>query len=548
MEVSPNSPGPKEKSGSDIDEKLDEKDLKIRMLKEELEKSREEKEKLTGIFTESQEKLLSLLDDLPESVYISDPLTNEILFVNREIRERRGDLKGEKCHEALYGQDDPCPFCFNPYLFSPGNDSQYVREFYNEKSRRWFRCFDRTLIWLDGREVHCGISVDITDDEEIVEELLRFQKFESLSILSGGIAHDFNNCLTSIMGNLSLACLMVSPEDEASDILTEAKKSSILARDLTRQLLTFSKGGTPVRKTTPIGELIANSTRFSLRGSNIICKFSLPGDLWPLEIDSGQIGQVINNLVINAEQAMPGGGTINVGAENLIIDGSQKLPLPEGKYVKITIEDQGLGIPAEHLSSIFDPYFSTKKDGTGLGLATAYFIIMRHDGHITVSSKIDEGTTFAIYLPASEKEIEVKKEEPKLPRPLVKGKILIMDDNRIVRKALEKMLSYLGYKVESVDDGGKAIETYKKARESKNPFDAVILDLTVPGGMGGKEAVLHLMDYDPRIKAIASSGYTDDEELLKNLEKYGFCAFIPKPYTVEDLGDTLYDVLMQNKE
>lgn len=395
-----------------------------------------------------------------------------------------------------------------------------------------------SIRWID------GVMEDITERKQIEEEILKTSKLESIGILAGGIAHDFNNILTAVIGNLSLARMMAKPESEILNRLTEAEKASRRAQDLTQQLLTFSKGGTPVKKVASIANLLRDSASFMMSGSNVRCEFSIPDNLSPVNIDEGQISQVINNLVINAKQSMPQGGTIRIKAENVAVggqSGEQGLPLRDGKYIKIIIQDQGIGISEEHLDKIFDPYFTTKEEGSGLGLTTTYSIIKRHDGHITVKSKFGAGTTFSIYLPASDKKIEIERkihEEPIEGH----GRILLMDDEEIVRDVAGSMLSYLGYDVAFAKNGTEAIALVRKTEESGGHFDAIIMDLTIPGGMGGKDAVPLLLEIDPKVKVIASSGYSNDP-VMAEYKKYGFSTIIPKPYKIEDLRKILHRVI-----
>lgn len=501
-------------------------------------------DKALGALEIEREQFLSILDCIEQPIYFSDPETYEILHQNKFSIDINGDHIGEKCHKIFQNSEEPCDFCNNELIFGENLGKTYVWEQYNKNGKNWLRHVNRAVKWHDGRMVRFNLSMDITDYGNAVEELLRFQKFESLSVLAGGLAHDFNNYLTSIIGNLSLAVLTAEPDSELYDILIEAKKSSSLAKDLIKQLLTFSMGGSLIKKPASIKELLKDSAGFALRGSRTNFKLNISDDIWNIEADTSQINQVISNLIINAEQAMPMGGTISITAENITVDNNSILPLQPGKYVKIVLEDQGVGIPEENLKKIFDPYFTTKRDSSGLGLSTSYYIITRHEGHISVDSKMGEGTVFTLYLPASKKEPEQTKAGSEQNDKTIQGRIMIMDDNAIVRKALCKMLKYLGYYVESTEEGSSAISLYKKAKEEGRPFDLIILDLTIPGGMGGKETLLHIMDYDPHVKAVASSGYSDDDDLMKNLSYYGFCAFMPKPYTIEDLGNVLYNVLM----
>ncbi len=386
-----------------------------------------------------------------------------------------------------------------------------------------------------------AVTRDITERKKLEEELIRAQKLESVGLLAGGIAHDFNNLLTAILGNVNLAKMYVRTEDKAFARLVEAEHASLRAKDLTRQLLTFSKGGAPVKKTTSIREVIKESASFALRGSDVQCEFFIPDDLWPVEVDEGQMSQVINNLIINADHAMPGGGAIRIECKNFNIRAGDVLPLQEGKYVKISIEDHGIGISQEHLSKIFDPYFTTKQKGSGLGLATSYSIIKRHDGLITVESELGVGTTFHFYLPASEtgRLAEKVKYETLFTG---EGRILVMDDEAAVREVATAMLKSLGYEVEVARDGAEAIQLYAKAKESGRAFNAVIMDLTVPGGMGGEQAIKKLLEVDPNIKAFVSSGYSNDL-VMADYKQYGFLGVIAKPYKIADLGEAIDKVL-----
>lgn len=378
---------------------------------------------------------------------------------------------------------------------------------------------------------------DITEKRKMEQELLRAQKLESIGILAGGIAHDFNNILTAILGNANLA-RMYAADNKVAEKLAKIEKASLQAKELTQQLLTFSKGGAPVKKITSIRELIKDSARFALRGSNVRCHFHIPEELWPVDIDEGQISQVINNVIMNADQAMPEGGVITVRAENVVVSEDQKLP--QGRYVTLSITDQGVGIPQKHLHKIFDPYFTTKQKGSGLGLATCYSIIKKHNGHIDVESEVGVGTTFVIYLPASREPFERKEEKP---TKMVggEGRILIMDDEEIVLEAAGDVLQHLGYTVDVARDGKEAIDMYTKALK-KEPFDVVIMDLTIAGGMGGKEALQKLLEIDPDAKAIVSSGYSTSP-VMADYKRYGFKGVVTKPYTVEELSETLHKIM-----
>ncbi|TAN40276.1 MAG: PAS domain S-box protein [Nitrospirae bacterium] len=387
---------------------------------------------------------------------------------------------------------------------------------------------------------------DITEKRYIEEKLLQSGKIESLGILAGGIAHDFNNLLNAIMGNIDLALAELDGRDQLYETLTRAEKAALRAKDLTQQLLTFSKGGAPIKKTASITELIRESSDFAVRGSNAQCIFNLPEDLWKVEIDMGQMSQVINNIVLNAVSAMPDGGQIVISAVNMLLE-QDRPELKQGRYVKIAIQDTGTGIPKEHLGRIFEPYFTTKHTGSGLGLATTYSIIQRHDGLIEVESEVGKGTTFFLYLPAAPGD-RAPEEQSSEPRAPVKGwgRVLLMDDNEMVSYAAGEMLKRIGYDVVIAAEGNEALTAYKTANESGRRFDAVILDLTIPAGMGGKETMKKLLDYDPEVKAIVSSGYSSDA-MMANYREYGFSGVLTKPYQMKDLREVLHQIISGEK-
>jgi CheY-like chemotaxis protein len=372
-------------------------------------------------------------------------------------------------------------------------------------------------------------------------ELVKVQKLESLGVLAGGIAHDFNNILTAILGNISLAKMHRRSPEKAAARLTEAEKACLQAQGLTQQLLTFSKGGAPIKETVNIVQLTQDSCNFAVRGSNVRCELAMPDDLAAVDVDQGQIGQVINNLVINAVHAMPQGGVIQVEAENVRVTSHQGLPLKNGKYAKIVVRDHGVGIPESILRRIFDPYFTTKHKGSGLGLATSFSIIQNHDGLITVESEVGVGTTFHVYLPVSQKELRTSTRSEELVAE-GGGKVLLMDDEDSVRQVATEMLCTLGYEVEVARDGAEAIDLYRSAKGSSRAFHVVILDLTVPDGMGGAEAIEKLREIDPEIKAVVSSGYSNDP-IMAEYAKYGFSGVVAKPYTAKHLSATLRQVM-----
>lgn len=394
-----------------------------------------------------------------------------------------------------------------------------------------------------------GVAVvfrDVTRQRSLEQEAMRMQKLESVGVLAGGIAHDFNNILTAILGNLSLAAFELDPSHESYDLLKESEKACLRAKKLTHQLLTFSKGGSPVKTTAQMPELLTESAHFALRGSNVDIEFHLEPGLWPADVDTGQISQAIQNLVINAMQAMREGGLIQLYAKNFVMEDSDDLPLETGKYLRVTIADQGAGILPEDLDRIFDPYFSTKKEGSGLGLAIIHSIVTNHNGHISVESRAGMGTKFHMYLPANALEqITAEDFEPVTPsRPRVgKGNILIMDDEKLIGKIAGRMLNRLGYKFEIAINGEHAIEKFIDARSASQPFDLVILDLTIRGGMGGREVVKTLLEIDPDIRCIVSSGYSNDP-VLANFRNFGFHGVVVKPYNFAGLKEIVQKFLV----
>ncbi len=378
---------------------------------------------------------------------------------------------------------------------------------------------------------------DITEKLLMEEEMLKASKLESLGIIAGGIAHDFNNLLTAIVGNISLALLNLKPEDKNFEILMEAEKVSIRTRDLTQQLLTFSRGGEPIINTISIQNLLKDTTTFVLRGSMIMAEYEIPDDLWSVKADEGQISQVVHNLVLNARESMQDGGTVIISAENISIDSKNKLLITPGSYIKISISDKGYGIPKKNMMKIFEPYFTTKDKGHGLGLAVTYSVVKKHNGYIFVDSEIGKGTTFHIYIPAIKGYLS---DNPsiKIQNDFTGNKILLMDDEEMILKVGKRMFEHLGFSVTCVKNGEAAAEEYRIAKSSGRGFDLVVMDLTIPGGMGGKEAAFLIKEFDPSAKMMVSSGYSNDP-VMANYTEYGFCGVLVKPYNLNDLQNIL---------
>jgi len=386
---------------------------------------------------------------------------------------------------------------------------------------------------------------DITEKLKTEAESLRSSKLESIGVLAGGIAHDFNNILTVILGNISIARMLNESLPSAiSNVLNEAEKASLRARDLTQRLLTFAKGGAPIKKAVTLGPLLRDCTKATLQGSNVNFQFYIAEDLWAVNADEGQLAQVLQNLIRNARHAVSATPVIDVHASNIEMATDPLMFLIPGRYVRISIRDHGAGLQEEQLSKIFDPYFSSRKHGGGLELATAYSIVRKHEGQIRVESISGQGTVFHVYLPAATTGVEAVAVVPtarRFPRS-TGGHILVMDDEPAIRQLSSTLLHRIGYTAVAVADGAEAVMKYQAARRAGRPFDAVIMDLTIPNGMGGAEAISELRVIDPAVKAIVCSGYSNDP-VMANYRDYGFAGVVPKPYNAEDLAVALSELL-----
>lgn len=409
----------------------------------------------------------------------------------------------------------------------------------------------RCILDDEGKRHGCvTVLRDITLQKRTEDELFKAEKLHSISLLAGGIAHDFNNMLTAILGNISMVRIELDEGHQHSTKLIAAENAALQAKSLTQQLLTFSKGGAPVLEVTTVSEMVEESAQFILRGSNVNCTVEKDDDLWSVDADKGQISQVVNNLIINADQAMPDGGTIAIRIRNLRVRHSEVPALSSGEFVCIEVRDDGTGISPENLKKIFDPYFTTKKEGNGLGLASSYSIINSHKGTITADSAVGHGSIFRVYLPKcthpeqpiTQPMTATEQEPEKETIHRGKGRILVMDDMEAMMMVAGEILTVLGYSVEYSTNGQEAIDAYKQAKEEGNPFDACVFDLTVPGGMGGEEAANILIEYDPKLIAIASSGYSTSN-VMSDYKNSAFAAVVPKPYRIKEMSDALHSVL-----
>jgi signal transduction histidine kinase/CheY-like chemotaxis protein len=380
--------------------------------------------------------------------------------------------------------------------------------------------------------------------QDAEDELQKMDKLQSVGTLAGGIAHDFNNILLGLFGNISMAMEDLPRDHPSFAFLEEADNSMNRAVRLTKQLLTFAKGGAPVKEHVSLGSLVEEVARFDLAGGNVSLVYHHETDLWPVEADRGQLQQVISNLVINARQAMPNGGNLTITLSNCDLPDASVPGLKAGRYIKVIVQDEGVGIDHTIRDRIFDPYFTTKQTGSGLGLATAWSIITRHNGHIGVVSELGKGTAFTFYLPAasSPPTAETKQPAEECPAQARPAKLLVMDDEDSVSKLVARMLKPCGYTVATAPNARETIALYKQALETEAPYDAVIMDLTIPGGPGGKEVIKDLLSLDPHARAIVSSGYADDP-VMANPAEYGFKGTVAKPYTAHALREAVARVL-----
>ncbi len=492
------------------------------------------------VLLEIQKNILESLDKLGLALIgISEDY--RIAFFNNTAKNWFGINIEDICYKSLADQKGPCPDCKLPLVIKDG------QAFHLEKKCRHgkiLEMYSTPFKYSKDETIKLMLLKDITEQKKAVEEKIRLTKLESLELLAGGIAHDFNNMLTGLLGNLEIMRMKLEPDHPASKYLENAISVFERASKLSRQLLTFTKEGQPNFEVIDIEELVKSVVIFNLSGSNVKPYFEFDEDIWKIKGDKGQLGQVISNLVINAVHAMPAGGFLKVIAENVKEIDCCRCGSITNRFVKIDIKDNGIGIPENLLDKIFEPYFTTKKEGSGLGLAASYNIIRRHKGHICVESKPGEGTIFSIYLPALEKDLKEISTKRIFGLKTVKKclSVLIMDDEEVIRELVSEVLGEAGFKVTQTDNGENAIKTYAKALKDKTPFDIVMLDLTVPGGMGGLEVAQKIREIDPKARLIVASGYVDGD-VLSNYKKYGFSARLTKPFKIPELKKKVFQVL-----
>lgn len=510
-----------------------------------------ERKKAEEALLNSEQFIRRILDSVDEGFIVIDS-DFRILTANRAYCDQVGVSSeaavGRHCYELSHRTRRPCfekgEECAVRHVFETGEPhAAHHRHPVGEDTILFVETKAFPIKDITGAVISVIETINnITEKHLLEDERLKSQKLEAIGTLAGGIAHDFNNLLQGIFGYISMAKITLDEKERSRAMLEQAEQALHTSVNLTTQLLTFSKGGKPAKKKISLRPVIENSVRFALSGSSVDYRIKLDEDLWLVDADEGQIGQVVQNIVLNADQAMPAGGTIVVRAKNVLSPDSG-LPqlLGEGKYIEISVQDSGMGISEKYLEKIFDPYFTTKEKGSGLGLATSYSIIRNHGGLIDVKSGVGKGATFYIYLPAVESEAEAP-EIPKVSSVSRRGRILVMDDEEMVRNVAEALVKVLGNEVEVVENGEEAITRYMSARESGNPFDIVILDLTIRGGLGGLETIERLLDIDPGVRAIVSSGYSDSA-VVADYQNYGFKARLNKPYKLEELRETLNALL-----
>ncbi|WP_243375319.1 ATP-binding protein [Geotalea sp. SG265] len=500
----------------------------------------------------SEESLRSLMNAMPVGLALSDNQGNNI-YINKCFIERFGYTLVEiPTKEAWYAVAYPDRAYRDKIVDTWRADVTKARS-----NHIAIPPFDALITCKDGTVSHniantqliqdriLIIYTDITEREKCRDELLKMQKLESLGILAGGIAHDFNNVLTGIMGNISLSRMFLDENHRATTTLQAAEKACQKAGELANQLLTFSKGSRPVKKTVSAGPIAKASAARISDGFSVSCAFEIPDNLYSVDLDEAQVGQAFSNIAINAAQAMPDGGTFTVRAENVTLGKTNGMSVAAGDYVRFTFADTGCGIPEGDLGKIFDPYFTTRTGGSGLGLAAAHSIIAKHGGSMAVSSVVGKGTVFEVLLPASKKQSPAHEEEKKnltAATETANKSLLVMDDEDMIRNMASELLGALGYRVKTAADGKEAITLYREAHQSGTPFAAVIMDLTVPTGMGGKEAAAIILQAYPDARIIASSGYSEDP-IMAEYARFGFRGAIVKPYRAADFINVLDHVL-----
>ncbi len=501
-----------------------------------------------------KDRLVTTLQSLDEGILTTDregritffnPLAEQITEWTHQEAVARPFQEVLRLNNEVSKEEDKAAFQFSPApsaLTAPNTPMQLITK---HGLQRTIAIRETPIRDHSGHLIGTVIMFhDTINRQRQEDEQQRISKLNSLGVLAGGLAHDFNNLLTTILGNVFVVKLRMMPQDPLAQNLEQAEHACLRAKELTQQLLTFAKGGAPIKTSVALGDLLRKSAIFALSGSSISCHFDIPNDLSPLDADASQLRQVIQNITINARQSMPQSGHFSIHVENTTLHTRPSLStisLPPGDYVKIAFMDQGKGMTEQELLNIFDPYFTTKPGASGLGLAAAHSIIQQHHGHISVHSERGKGSTFTVYLPSSYSIVDVDPQDI----PKGRGRILVMDDEQSICRMVEDALTQFGYEVTTTRDGQMAIDVFSESLTSGKTFDAVILDLTIPGGMGGKEAIQHLRKLDPHLKALVTSGYSDDP-IMADFQTYGFQGILVKPYKIIDLAKTLESLCAQS--
>lgn len=502
-------------------------------------------------FHEQRERLETTLRSIGDGVIAAD-INKKIILINHSAEKLTGWTSEEAVNKDIrdvlkfsLAQKDSIVDEILDKVMAEGRSIEYNKNIIllSRNKEEHLISDSAAPIFNDKNEI-AGIVIvfrDVSERVRMQEELSKMNKLESIGVLAGGIAHDFNNILTAILGNVMLASELEKNE-KIKHRLAEAEKAALRAKDLTDQLLTFSKGGNPILKPTSIKSIIKDSCSFALSGSKAKLVLNVAADLHPAYADAGQINQVLHNLVLNADQAIPDRGKIEVSAFNEKVAQGSSLPIKEGTYIKIIVQDNGIGIPENYLNKIFDPYFTTKKRGNGLGLSSVFSIIKKHKGHIFVESASGSGTTFTIYLPASLDSRVAPEEKSEMLNLKGNGRILVMDDEAEIREVLGEFLKISGYSPEFSEDGEQTIKMYEASLKKGDKYKAVIMDLTIPGGLGGKEAIGELLKLDKEVIAVVSSGYSNGP-VMSRYEEHGFKAVVKKPFQLDELRSVLTKVL-----
>jgi signal transduction histidine kinase/CheY-like chemotaxis protein len=525
-----------QKARQDLETRVRERTLNLAQANENLRVQIAEREKAEQVLNQTASLLQNIFEAIPDLLTVYDSNLRVVLSNWPERRRAPDEVEAgmPDCYARYMNRDHPCDPCPTLEVFRTGRPA--TKEMTIPRLQRILEVNAYPVFEKSGNvRLVTEYVRDITGHRQMQREQLKIAKLESTGILAGGIAHDFNNLLTAILGYIELSKMGLPAQTQTVDYLRNAEKAVTVAQGLAHQLITFADGGLPITRPTPLRDLVTESAELALSGSNVQCKIALADDLWLTKVDPLQMRQVVQNIVLNAREAMPGGGQILIRAHNVTSDDKEGIALPEGDYVKMSIEDHGSGIPEETLSKVFDPYFSTKtrwdQKGMGLGLTVCHSIIEKHGGHICIESQVKQGTTVHIHLPAIREEVVQGTNETVRSH----ARVLVMEDDEMVRDFVEKALRKLGHEVEPSNNGEGVLKLYNKAMESKKPFDIVILDLTIKGGMGGKETIKELVKIDPRVHAIIASGYSNDPVMVE-YKQHGFKGALSKPFHVRELG------------